>query len=52
MPYIEIDLFGNPRSIDDHDRPTEAWILGWNDGMQYGLSAINPYILGEQAYTD
>ena len=23
--------------------PTEAWVNGWNDGMDYGGSAINPY---------
>lgn len=27
----------------DHDSPTEAWIEGWNDFMEYGPSATNPY---------
>lgn len=25
------------------DEPTEAYILGWNDGMHYGTDAVNPY---------
>jgi len=51
MPYITIDLFGNPRSEDDHDRPTEAWIAGWNACMYDGINS-NPYTLGEQEHTD
>ena len=27
----------------DPDCPTEAWVQGWTDGMQFGKSAINPY---------
>lgn len=27
----------------DPNEPSQAWILGWDDFMKYGKTAINPY---------
>lgn len=27
----------------NRNEPTEAWVRGWNEGMQYGKSIANPF---------
>jgi hypothetical protein len=36
----------------DHDSPTEAWVRGWNDGMEGIADNCNPYAPGDQEHRD